>query len=257
MADDLVASLLDWKQQARDFEHDGSLRDIMITGTTVDDWRRVLDLILQSDMGAEYSRGGEVQSPPRNVESIFRDEIVSSFSFSILGVAVHCYFFTPDEIEFSFQPREITEPSLVKMLQFLVDLGDLTQKTAIISPENCYEAPMFRYAPDAHRLEWIPARYPYADLYQLFGAYFHQNWALTAGTPDDVITLYVSEGRSHVELSRLADLVDELVRSTSDDEVLERTIGGELGCYYLPTADGISMRRWLTHVAERLRMAPT
>jgi hypothetical protein len=160
MADDLVASVLDWTQQARDFRHDGTLRDIMITDTTVEDWRRVLDLILGFDAAAKYDRGGEVQALPRDVARIFTDEIRSYFSFTILDVAMDCHFFTPDEIEFSFQPREIAEPSLAKMLQFLVELGDLTQKTAIIAYENLYEVPIFRYIRNPRRLEWIPPLLP-------------------------------------------------------------------------------------------------
>jgi hypothetical protein len=91
------------------------------------------------------------------------------------------------------------------------------------------------------------------ELKQFFGAYFHEDWPHDAATSDEVIAGFISEGRSPEELSRLADMIDAYVIAAPTDEALEEGLFAELGCYYVPSADGLRVDAWLRHVANRLR----
>ena len=65
-----------------------------------------------------------------------------------------CHFFTADEIEFDFVPA-IGEPELRAILNLMADLGDLTGKVVVLTPENMREAPIFRYESSQRRMKGI------------------------------------------------------------------------------------------------------
>lgn len=89
-------------------------------------------------------------------------------------------------------------------------------------------------------------------LFQFFAGWFHQDWSYD-GSPDDVLTAFLAEPHAPGELDRLAAQIDAFAAGHADDEALERALGDELGCDYVPSGDGISPRAWLTHVASRMR----
>jgi hypothetical protein len=89
-------------------------------------------------------------------------------------------------------------------------------------------------------------------LKQFFGAYFHQDWLLDAAHPDEVVEAFLREGHDAAELAQLGRLIDEYSRQEVDDAALERALFTELGCYYMPSADGISARKWLQDVASKV-----
>ena len=93
------------------------------------------------------------------------------------------------------------------------------------------------------------------ELRQFFAGYFHEDWPVDAATPDNVISSFISEAHPPGELVRLADFIDAFARGASDDHALEQAIFTELGCYYVPSADGLSAKDWLRHVSSRLRAA--
>ena len=92
-------------------------------------------------------------------------------------------------------------------------------------------------------------------LRQLFGAYFHQDWALDAPDPDGIIDCFIADHPNKIELSYLAELVDAYAGSHSDDGELERSLITELWCQFLPTSTGVLAHDWLAHVSSRLRAA--
>lgn len=88
---------------------------------------------------------------------------------------------------------------------------------------------------------------------QFFGAYFHQDWNLDASDPDDVIRLFIGDGHSTSELINLAEDIEKCAANQIDDAADQEGILKELGCYYMPNADGIGTRAWLDHVVKLLR----
>lgn len=92
-------------------------------------------------------------------------------------------------------------------------------------------------------------------LKQFFGAYFHQDWRAEISDPDDVVHLFVRDRNSMHELRHLAEEIEQYADEKKDDAFAEEGLLRELGCYYMPSADGVGARSWLQHVAKLLRSA--
>lgn len=89
----------------------------------------------------------------------------------------------------------------------------------------------------------------YPALWQLMGAYLHQDWDLDHATADAVAHEFIDQDISHYASfrSELQALLDD-----STDEQLEPLMA-ESGAYGVPSADGRDARQWLT---ELLRATP-
>lgn len=93
-------------------------------------------------------------------------------------------------------------------------------------------------------------RYP--ELFQFFAGYFHEDWPVDAATADDVVETFMGT-HARDECLKLAQLIDAFAATTPDDQALEHALFTDLGCYYVPAADGRSVRDWLQHLSGRLR----
>ncbi len=158
--DTLIAAVLDWPSQKADFAADGSLRDIYVRDATVEDWKIIVTRILDGDYRAELQHGGSVIPMPLDFEAVFGGRLDGNerhfLSFSVGDVVLTCHFFAPTEIEFSFGPDAVTETSLRDLLAFMIDVGEATKKSVVMTPENIPESPIFRYDSSEHQLRWIP-----------------------------------------------------------------------------------------------------
>ncbi len=88
------------------------------------------------------------------------------------------------------------------------------------------------------------------DLYQFFGAYFHEDWDLEADDWQGIVDLYVSDGPSTERLWALAQEIESL-RETRTEPELERLMSRTIGARHNPRP--LSFKEWLGQVAERLR----
>ena len=158
VAHERVAAALDWKTQRRDFEPDGSLRDIYVRDTTVDDWKVVIALILDGNYQARLVRSGAVVPVPDDFDTLFEADDRHLLSFSIAEVILDCHFFETAAIEFSFAPNDVTEARLQSLLAFMVDIGEAMRKPVNMTPENCPDETIFRYEPDERQLSWNPPK---------------------------------------------------------------------------------------------------
>jgi hypothetical protein len=86
-----------------------------------------------------------------------------------------------------------------------------------------------------------------------FAAYFHEDWAADSSNVDEVVATFLAESPRADELIRIAEGIDLLLQEGVTDEAAEHILVNELGCYYLPSADGRSARRWLGSIASSLR----
>ena len=158
MKERLIDAVLDWPSQARDFERDGSLRDFYVQEATVDDWRVVVAQVLDGDYCARLELDGVAVQMPDAFETVFGGEDGSRryfMTFTVGDVVVDCHFFIKTEIEFSFEPTSVTALSLRALLRFMIDVGEATRKSVIMSPENCPESPLFRYKAIQPQLRWL------------------------------------------------------------------------------------------------------
>lgn len=90
----------------------------------------------------------------------------------------------------------------------------------------------------------------YPNLHQFFGAYFHQDCFVDSPTATAVVELYAREWPADGVKAATREL-RELLSSTTAEAELATTVD-ELGCYYIPSADGLTYRAWLSQVVRML-----
>ncbi len=91
----------------------------------------------------------------------------------------------------------------------------------------------------------------FPDLEQFFGAYFHQDWMDFDEAAETVIERFVNDATQD-ELSSTIGELDQLLSLGLPEAELEHVMYKELGCYYNPEPDGISMSEWLRWVRSML-----
>jgi hypothetical protein len=147
--------MVSWDQCKEDFRQDGSLRDIYITPATLADWRAIYPALCNFPE-LEFSVDGVVQPPPATVDEVFTigTSARPMLRFSVGRVLVVFHFFGDEEVECDVSPHEITsQADLVALLSFVGQLGDLTGRHVLITPENCREQPFITYYPDSKTFE--------------------------------------------------------------------------------------------------------
>ncbi|TIT17924.1 MAG: hypothetical protein E5W81_18180 [Mesorhizobium sp.] len=146
---------MNWEQIASDFAWDGSWRDIYVLNTSEADWQGVWNILLEWTPPASFSVSGKIESMPLGVEAVLESETGSLLSFYVGPIQLACHFFSADEIEFDFDPRQVTGKTEVEHLdRFMRLLGDATGKPIILTQENDQEAIIARYSPDLERVVW-------------------------------------------------------------------------------------------------------
>ena len=86
----------------------------------------------------------------------------------------------------------------------------------------------------------------YPNLYGLFSAYFHQDWAMDDPTADDVVRRYIRHADPQ-EVQRVADEIIAFLRiEMTEDE--RQAILDSLYCEYYPPGDGLTYASWLQRV---------
>ncbi len=145
--------MISWDKCRQDFDWDGSWRDIYVTPATLDDWKAILPF-LRSQPDVEFLRESRAVSVPASLDESFFDGPRPTLRFRVGGVLVVFHFFTPEEIECDIDPREITgQASLDAVLAFMRQLGDLTHKRTVLTPENCSDHPIVSYDPESREFE--------------------------------------------------------------------------------------------------------
>ena len=148
----------DWSVQKAAFEPDGALRDLHVLDATLEDWQRFIAHIVQR-YGARMHGTGAAPLVEDVIALLSTDPIRKGFlAFRVGGVWLHCHFFDVEEIELDFDPREIREPQLRALLDFMAEVGDLLAKPVRLTRESWPEFVFFEYAPGPRRMRWIPLR---------------------------------------------------------------------------------------------------
>lgn len=92
------------------------------------------------------------------------------------------------------------------------------------------------------------------ELKSFLGGYFHEDWELEASEPDEAISRFLESDPGASEIDHIVAQICHYLGDGKDDVAVEHGLLKDLGCYYLPSADGISASDWLRHVAYRLSM---
>jgi phenylalanyl-tRNA synthetase beta subunit len=92
-------------------------------------------------------------------------------------------------------------------------------------------------------------RYP--NLFKFFGGYFHQDWDLTAGTPEEIVDVFKREAPAETVEGAKAEL-DALLGGELSEPELRHVLFDELDCNYNPAGDGKTAVEWLRQVSASL-----
>ncbi len=95
-------------------------------------------------------------------------------------------------------------------------------------------------------------RKDFPALEQFLGGYFHQDFLLDYGTPDNAIVAFVRE-ESRESVRAVCDELDRLLLLLQQGGEHGDKFLQELGCYYNPAADGLTARGWLEQVRKKLQ----
>jgi hypothetical protein len=155
--------MLTWAELREVFEPDGSLLDVVIESTTVDDWRTVLEFV------GSLSKGGvaEVRTrpdplPPIAVIFASADEPLSLLSVELGRVVANCHFFDATEIEFDVDPRDVLQESDARsLLTFMEGLARAVGRPAHLTAESSHDNRLVTFEPlpprwTKHPHPWYP-----------------------------------------------------------------------------------------------------
>ena len=88
---------------------------------------------------------------------------------------------------------------------------------------------------------------------QFFGGYFHEDWGLDAPNRRELVALYMNQsGMTPEQLHSLSKAIGKYGERYPDDHELSDRLYRELGCCYMPSADGLSAHQWLETIARQL-----
>jgi hypothetical protein len=130
------------------FVVDGALRDIVVLDANIEDWQRLLSSLASSEWEVSLTADLPVESQEALldaqrlfVELAFDDNASASLAIRVDDILFRCYFFQPDEIEFTFNPIEVPdETSFEAVVRFMTWLGDLCGKRVIMTMETLHHA---------------------------------------------------------------------------------------------------------------------
>ena len=132
------------------FEPDGSLLDIYVQETTLDDWFTLIDYL-----NANYKVKYDPTSDNELQDKINKDYVttflldktgelecrtVSVFSNNLV---FNCHFFLKDEIEFDADPKEFKEQKdFETLIAFMTAISKALSKEIILTAEGCSNIPL-------------------------------------------------------------------------------------------------------------------
>lgn len=133
---------------------DGSLRDIYVDNTTINDWDILIDTLKTSGYVLTYFMGENICELPDSLEKLFID----TEQFYLLrvqeeNVIFNTYFDIIDRIEFDLDPRDFVafEQNIIAY-KFMRLIADTLNKKVKLTPENTSETSLFEIKPNDSRI---------------------------------------------------------------------------------------------------------
>lgn len=145
------------------FYIDGSLRDIYVLGTDEQDWQKLLSFLRSGPYALEFFVGDQLTPLPENIEAIFALQDIHMpcpyLHIDKEHLNLNCFFFAHEEIELDLDPQDfqgdIAHQQIARLLDFLHAVGQLLNKTVVLTPENDSSSPLFRYDPQTGEEKWF------------------------------------------------------------------------------------------------------
>ena len=137
-----------WEKIKTDIYYsDGSLRDIYVLDSTIEDWKKWIGFINENyQVKFEYfdNQGNKKIESKINFYEVSKYwnnyENSISAEFLVREVLLKCYFFSIDEIENDFFPEEVkTIEQHNLIIEYLKSISKILNKEVILTPENYSE----------------------------------------------------------------------------------------------------------------------
>lgn len=130
------------------FEDDGALRDIYVLDSTISDWEKLIDFINRNHT-LKFGEDNANQIDKEYVLAYWEDKThemeSKSIRIDLKGIHIHSYFFSPYQIEFDIDPKEIKSIKEFETIQkFMVSISKTINKPIILTDENCHEHPWLK-----------------------------------------------------------------------------------------------------------------
>lgn len=120
---------------------DGSLRDIYIHNTLINDWEKWIDYVNNNYSLKFYNKDTDRVAPKIDINEVIKywnkeNKEGLSASIDVFGINLMCYFFVKTEIEVDFNPNDIRSiTDHLNLINYLRDCSIILQKQVIVSAE--------------------------------------------------------------------------------------------------------------------------
>jgi hypothetical protein len=144
-------------------QDEGAVRDIVIRDATVQEWQRVVTAIRRAGWAVDYREDAEPAPMPDDVRAVFAATGSRACRWRIqVGqrLWINCHFFDPAEIEFTFDPREVTnQQEMDSLCVFMRTVGRAVEKPVRVYVEGFDPRPPsdMEYDPDEDAVRASPA----------------------------------------------------------------------------------------------------
>lgn len=149
--------MINWDTVKSEFVWEGSWRDICVPDVGLREWGAAVNAVRGAGYRERFRVNGVTSEMPDDAATLFRrtEEVAILWSVFVAGVQLNCHFFNPCEIEFDLDPREVTgQTQLDGVVSFMLALAEVTDRPALLTPENMHAGPFLRIGP-AGEIEYI------------------------------------------------------------------------------------------------------
>lgn len=94
----------------------------------------------------------------------------------------------------------------------------------------------------------MPQKFP--ALRSFFNAYLHEDWRVEFTDTHLAVKSFLNQEPDQQLLKQIVDEIYAYLNLKRSDQEVEKGLFDELGCYYLPSGEGINPREWLRSVRD-------
>ena len=123
----------------------GTLRDIYVLETNVDDWRSWVDFVNTTCIVRWKNAAGEImpQIDFNQILDCWHSQEISHAVIMVGQVSLHVHFFCESEIEHDLQPEEVTsEEDHNSIVSYMQSMSQRLDRKVILTPENGQNFPL-------------------------------------------------------------------------------------------------------------------
>lgn len=140
---------LTWDEYKAAFDFNETWRSVFIAETELKTWKTLLEFLGEQKYSMRFTVNDSEQPLSTNAWQIFQDQkkdLMPLLTVDVGGVKLSCHFFDQNEIEFDFDPREVTdETKALAILEFMSEIGMELDKDVFLTEEDAEEDAWFTY----------------------------------------------------------------------------------------------------------------